>query len=131
MAACNAMMRRNRQRRADSVLRRRRSLHWRRAVAGLRVKFWSTTLSLRVTKIVAGDGYASGALIFELDRFETAMAGSAKSPGQKAYQALESTQKLSTKSTQFEDPFWPDFEEFVAKFCHRDFSHDQAELLAE
>jgi len=126
MVACSAMTRRYRQWRAD---RRRRAERLQRLVAGPRVKSWSTRTrnpSLSPTKEVVRDCCAPGALIFKLPgRFNTAGAAD----GHNAFEAPLSTQELPRlHSTLFEDPFLPDFEDFVLKFCHGD--QAQAELQA-
>jgi len=125
MAACSAMTRRYRQQRADAVLRRCRTERLQRLVAGLRVKSWSTrtkTHSPRLTKKVASDGCASGAPNFQLpDRSGMALRAD-DGPVHNAPEALliSKTQKLPRVHSLFEDPFLPDFEDFVLKFCHSD-----------
>jgi len=125
MAACSAMKRRYRQQRADAVLRRCRTKRLQRLVARLRVKSWSTctkTDSPRLTKKVASDGCASGAPNFQLpDRSEMALRAD-DGPVHNTPEALliTKTPKLPRVHSLFEDPFLPDFEDFVLKFCHGD-----------
>jgi len=60
-----------------------------------------------------------------LGRFNTTRAAD----GHNAFEAPLSTQELPrVHSTLSEDPFLPDFEDFVLKFCHGD--QAQAELQA-